>query len=84
MKTRTYISALVSMMVNAVLFGIGAIAVLTIPPLTENIWFWLPVVIVLSFVLAPFIARRIAPKLEARWERRRDERAQRMAGHPQY
>jgi hypothetical protein len=84
MTTNTYISAMVSMMVNAVIFGVGAIAVLTIPPLTENAWIWLPVVVVISFVVAPFIARRIAPKMRSRWERRRQQRTQPIAGQTQY
>lgn len=69
MSIRAYITALVSMMVNAVVFGIGAIAVLSIPALTGDAWFWLPLVVAVSFIVSPFIAWAIAPMLRARWQR---------------
>jgi ABC-type sulfate transport system permease subunit len=69
MSIRAWISVLVSMMVNAVVFGVGAIAVLTIPQLNADAWFWLPVVVVVSFVVSPFIAWQIAPMLRSRWQR---------------
>jgi hypothetical protein len=71
MKTRTYVAALVSMMINAVVFGAGAIAVLSIPALEAEAWFWLPVVVVVSFLVSPFIGWALAPRLMARYERRR-------------
>jgi hypothetical protein len=71
MKTRTYVAALVSMMINAVVFGIGAIAVLSLPGLAADAWFWLPLVVVVSFVVSPFIGWWMAPMLRARYERRR-------------
>ncbi len=69
MSIRAWISVLVSMMVNAVVFGIGAVAVLAIPALEAEAWFWLPLVIVVSFVISPFIAWQIAPMLRSRWQR---------------
>ena len=65
MSIRTYIAFLVSMMVNAVVFGVGAIAVLTIPQLEADAWFWLPLVVAVSFIVSPFIAWQIAPMLLA-------------------
>lgn len=73
MKTNTYLTIFVSMMVNAVIFGTGAIAVLSIPALAEQAKYLLPLVIVISFVAAPFIARLIAPRMRLRNWRRRDE-----------
>ncbi len=70
MKTRTYITGLVSLMVNAVVFGIGAITVLSIPYLNERAKFFLPAVILASFAISPFLSWWIAPKLRARnWEK---------------
>jgi hypothetical protein len=69
MSTRTWIAALIWMMVNAVVFGAGAIAVLSIPQLNADATFWLPVVVVASFLISPIIAWQIAPMLRARWQR---------------
>jgi ABC-type sulfate transport system permease subunit len=69
MSTRAYISVLVGMMVNAVVFGIGATIVLSVPAFEDNLFFWMPVVVVSSFLLSPFIAWQIAPMLRSRWQR---------------
>ncbi|WP_454745596.1 hypothetical protein [Ciceribacter selenitireducens] len=72
MKTDTYLTFFVSMMVNAVVFGTGATTVLSIPALAENAKYLLPLVVVISFVVAPFIAKLIAPRMRLRNWRRRD------------
>ncbi|MBC7152046.1 MAG: hypothetical protein H5U22_21920 [Rhizobium sp.] len=72
MKTDTYLTFFVSMMVNAVVFGTGAITVLSIPALAENAKYLLPLVVVISFAVAPFIAKLIAPRMRLRNWRRRD------------
>ena len=69
MSTRAYISVLVGMMVNAVVFGVGAVTVLSIPAFQDNLFFWMPAVVIASFVISPFIAWHIAPKLRSRWQR---------------
>ncbi len=69
MSTRASIAALVSMMVNAVIFGVGAIAVLSIPQLSANAAYLLPIVVAMSFMISPFIAWQIAPMLRSRWQR---------------
>jgi hypothetical protein len=69
MSIRASIATLVSMMVNAVVFGIGAIAVLSIPQLSANAAYLLPIVVVASFLISPFIAWQIAPMLRSRWQR---------------
>lgn len=66
MKTRTYIAALVSMMANAVIFGLGAVLVLYIPALKEHAAILLPIVVVAAFVATPFVGWKIAPRLRAR------------------
>jgi hypothetical protein len=58
-------------MVNAVLFGIGAVTVLSIPSLQEQWKFLIPIVVVASFVLAAPISWFIAPRLRARYWRDR-------------
>ncbi|MCO5730686.1 hypothetical protein [Rhizobium sp. SSA_523] len=70
MKTDTWLTIICSMMVNAVLFGTGAIAVLSVPLLSAHATILLPAVIVASFVAAPFIAAKIAPRMRIRaWGR---------------
>lgn len=72
MSVRFQITALLSLMVNAVIFGIGAITVLTVPWLNEDASFWLPVAVALSFILSPPIAWFIAPRLRNRyWQNRK-------------
>ncbi|OYR18936.1 hypothetical protein [Brucella thiophenivorans] len=71
MSVRFQIAALISLMVNAVIFGIGTIAVLSIPALNEDAKFWLPVAVVTSIVLSPGISWLIAPRLRNRyWQSR--------------
>ncbi len=75
MSTRFSISLLLNMMVSAVLFGIGATTVLSIPGLSEHAPVLLPIVIVLSLIFAPIFSWVIAPKLRAKYSR--EEEAQR-------
>ena len=74
MSTRFSISLLLSMMVSAVLFGIGATTVLSIPSLSEHAPVLLPIVIVLSLVFAPIFSWVIAPKLRAKYSRQVEAR----------
>jgi hypothetical protein len=67
MTTRFYITILVAMMADAVLFGIGAVVVLSVSILNEQAKVLLPVVIVASVLLGPVIAWYIAPRLRARF-----------------
>jgi len=67
MSPRAFITVLLSLMVNAVLFGFGAILVLSVPALAEQAKYLLPVVIVASFIVTPFIAWKMAPRLRARY-----------------
>ena len=66
MRTITYISLLVSMMVNAVVFGVGTIVILSVPALNEQAKYLLPAWIVVTFVVSPFIGRIMAPWLRLR------------------
>jgi hypothetical protein len=69
MSTRSSISLLIYGMVNAVLFGVGAVTVLSLPGLQEQWKYLLPLVIVMSFMLAVPIAWKLAPRLRARYWR---------------
>lgn len=65
-NTNIWLAIMCGMMVNAVLFGIGLIAVLTVPALTEHAKYLIPGVVVVSFAMSPFIARMIAPRMRLR------------------
>lgn len=80
MSRRWMITAVIYMMVNAVLFGIGATAVLSIPALAEQASTLIWVVTFLSFALALPISYVLAPRLRARYQRRQELR--RKTGEP--
>ncbi|SOE16546.1 hypothetical protein SAMN05877838_1416 [Hoeflea halophila] len=65
MRTRTFIAGTIALPINAVLFGAGAITVLSIPALAEQARYLLPAVIVAGFVAAVPLAWMLAPKLRA-------------------
>lgn len=75
MRTKTAIAGLVYPQVSAVLFGIGIITVLMVPPLTAEAFTALPLVILASFIISAPITWWIAPRLRLRyWKARRDAR----------
>ncbi len=79
MKTNTRIALLVSLMINAVLFGVGAITVLSIPSLNERAIYLLPAVIVASFALSPFLSRTLAPRMRSQaWQEREKIETERL------
>ena len=69
-RNRLRIAALIYSMTNAVIFGAGIIAVLNLPALSTNAYIWIPVVVVASLILAAPFAWLIAPRLQARYDRR--------------
>lgn len=71
-STRTNISALLYPMVNAVLFGAGAILVLSVPALSRYAIYLLPAVIVIALIVSAPVAWLIAPRLRWRFWRRGD------------
>lgn len=74
MTNNTRISLVIFGMVNAVLFGMGTIPLLTITALQEQWKFLLPIWVVTSSLLAWPVSRRIAPRLTARyWRERKDD-----------
>ena len=70
MRNRLRIAVLIYSMTNAVIFGTGIITVLNVSALRANAFFWIPVVVVASLILAAPIAWLIAPRLQARYDRR--------------
>ena len=73
-KTHARLAVLIYSMTNAVLFGAGLITVLTVPALNEYAAYWIPAVVLASLVLAAPVAWLIAPRLRARYWRRRAAR----------
>lgn len=77
--TRAGIAVLIYSMASGVLFGAGLILVLTLPVLNANAGFWISVVVGASFILAAPIAWWMAPRLRARYWRRRVSAAAMMS-----
>jgi hypothetical protein len=69
MSTRFSIAILLTMIVSSVLFGIGAVTVLSIPSLAKHAPVLLPGVIAVSFAFAPIFSWMIAPTLRAKYSR---------------
>jgi hypothetical protein len=66
-QARLRVTALIYMMVNAVVFGVGLISVLMTPALAQHAFFWIPAVIVTSFILSAPLAWFIAPFMMMRF-----------------
>jgi ABC-type Fe3+-siderophore transport system permease subunit len=65
---------MLSLMVNAVIFGSLVVAVLSIPGLKPFDNYLVPAVIVLSLIATPYIAWKLAPHLRSRKLYAGDER----------
>ena len=70
-KARLRVAALIYCMVNAVVFGVGVIAVVSVPALMTQAFFWIPAVIVTSFVISAPLSWLIAPWMMMRFIRER-------------
>jgi uncharacterized protein (DUF983 family) len=73
-QARLRVAALILTMVNAVVFGVGLVTVLTTPAMAQHLFFWIPAVIVSSFVLSPPLAWFIAPMMMQRFIQARQTR----------
>src|SRR5215510_9458305 len=69
-RNRWRIAVLIYSMTNAVIFGAGLITVLNVSALRVNAYIWIPIVVIASLILAAPIAWLIAPRLQARYDRR--------------
>lgn len=67
MKTRAYVAALAALPVNAVLFGIGAVTVLSIPALSEHATTLIPTVVLASFALTLPITWLVSRRMMLRY-----------------
>lgn len=82
MSTNTWLRIVVSMQLNAILFGIGAITVLSVPALAEYAKYLLPAVVILAFGLAPFVSLVVYPRMRLRnWGQRSWMRGDAISGH---
>lgn len=79
--TDTWLRIVCSMMINAVIFGAGAILVLSVPALAAEAKILLPLVVLAAFAAAPFFALVIAPRMRLRnWGRREWQRGDMISG----
>jgi len=83
-STRDRISLIIYGMTNAVLFGIGIVLVLSTEWLLQRAWVAIPIVVVVSLVLAWPISWLIAPRLrQPIWRRRELAKAGGPVGTPE-
>ncbi len=81
LTTDTWLKIVCSMMINAVIFGAGAILVLSVPALAVHAKVLLPLVIIAAFAAAPLFALLIAPRMRLRnWGRRDWKRGDMISG----
>jgi hypothetical protein len=73
-RARLRVAALIFTMVNAVVFGVGLVTVLTTPALAQHGFFWIPVIVVSSFVISPPLSWLIAPMMMQRFIQSRQTR----------
>jgi hypothetical protein len=66
-RARLRVAALIYCMVNAAVFGVGMIAVLSVPALMSHAFFWIPAVVVGSFLVSAPLAWFIAPRMMMRF-----------------
>jgi hypothetical protein len=68
--TDTWLRIVCAIQVNAMLFGLGAVTVLSVPALAEQATILIPAVVVASFALAPIIGGMVASRMRVRnWGR---------------
>ncbi len=80
-STNNWLRIIVSMQINAMLFGLGAIAVLSVPALAVHAKYLIPAVVVLAFGLAPFLSLVVYPRMRVRnWGRPGWVRGDRISG----
>ena len=79
MSVRLQIAALIFMMVQGVLFGVG-VTLLLATPLAEFAMQMMPWVVGVSFLVSLPLSWMIAPRLRARYWRRRAEMERAAAG----
>ena len=66
LSTDTWLKLICAMMTNAVIFGFGIVPVLAVPVLSAHSAYLIPGVVVMSFLISPFVAAWIAPRMRRR------------------
>lgn len=81
MSTDTWLKIVCSMMINAVMFGIGLVFVLLLPATSQNLKLWIPIVVLVSFALAPFLTGFVARRMRLQnWGPAAWRRGDRLSG----
>ena len=65
-STNTWLKIMCGLIVNAMLFGVGVVSVLSIPALADQAKYLIPAVVVLSFALTPFLVGFFARRMRIR------------------
>jgi hypothetical protein len=68
-RARLRVAALIYCVVNAVVFGVGVILVVSLPALASHAFFWIPAVVVSSFAISAPLSWFIAPWMMMRFMR---------------
>lgn len=69
-NTDLWLKVMCGLMINAVLFGVGLVTVLVSPLTSGNLMLWIPVVVVASFLITPFLTGMVAKRMRIRnWGR---------------
>ena len=66
-RARLHLATLIFMVANAVVFVVGLVAVLTTPMLAQHLFFWIPALVISSFVVSPPLSWFIAPMMMQRF-----------------
>jgi len=64
--TDIWLKVMCSLMINAVLFGVGTITVLSVPAFADQAKYLIPAVIVTSFAATPLICGPVARRMRLR------------------
>lgn len=81
LETNTWLRIIVSMQINAILFGVGTITVLSIPVLAVQAKYLIPAIVALSFGIAPFLALVVFPRMRVKtWGRNQWVRGDAISG----
>ncbi len=68
-RARLRVAALIYCVVNAVVFGIGTILVVSLPALMSHAFFWMPALVAASFVVSAPLSWFLAPRMMLRFMR---------------
>jgi hypothetical protein len=68
-RARLRLAIMIYCMVNAVIFGFGVVLVLSLPATAPSATFWIPAVVLASFVISVPLAWFIAPWMMMRFRK---------------